>query len=388
MLNTMLIVSAATLANPEPVFPGEAEYRASLLADASVRDDLSLVTDDGRFSLDFGLHGQARFTSAFAQEPVGGDEDVTLGGSIRRNKLKFKGNAGSEDVTYDINFATAGGGSSIILENMFVTFKHGDGWATRVGQGKSRYWHERSVSSSKQLAVDRSRVARVLDQGYSQFVELSKTTDRWRVFATVSEGLRTQNSDFTSEASDVGFTLRGETRIGDASWSAFGDFISFPGADDGLMLGAVVHFETGGETGGTADRDIFSVIGDATYKGDGWNAHAAGIYRSTDNGIDLGDAGVLVQGGVFIDERNEVFARWDTVFSDSDRMGSDTFSTLTGGLNHYLFENSHAATISGDVQYLFDETTGELIGGTPSLGQVLDADSGQVVIRVQLEVVF
>lgn len=384
MLNTTLAVVAVALGAPD----SDHDYRASLLADAMVRDDLSLATEDGRFSLDIGWFGQARFTSSFLQEPVDGDEDVVLGGSIRRNKLKLKGNAGSEDLSYNVVFATAGGGSRVVMEDVNLVWRFEDGLAARIGQGKQAYWLERSISSGKQLAADRSRVARVFDQGYSQFVEMSLTRDRWRLFGVVGDGLGSQNTDFTDEASDIALTLRAEHRIGEAPWKAFEDFISFPGADSGLMLGGVLHFETGGETFGTIDRDIFSAIADATYKGDGWNAHAAGIWRSTRDGMDYTDMGVLVQGGVFVDERNELFARWDTVFSDDDREGSDTFSTLTAGLNHYLFENSHSAVVTGDVQYLFDETTGELIGGTGSLGQMEDAESGQVVIRVQLEVSF
>jgi len=390
MKHTTLVVSllAASIARAD----SDASYRAELLRDAELRDNLVMATTDNRFTMDIQLHSQLRYTATFRQEPPAGEEDTALGFQIRRNKLKFAGNAGSEDLNYKIVFVSSGGGTSIILEEVWVRWKMGDGWQLLVGQAKLPFMQERLVSSSKQLAADRSRVARVFDQGYSQQAQISYTQDRWRIFGAVSDGLKSQNANFTMDPADIALTLRAETRFGEASWKALRDFISFPGSEFGVLVGGAIHYETGGETFGTVDQDLITATGDVTVKGDGWNAHASGVWRRVEpaSGMDLTDYGLLAQGGVFLDDNNEVFARWDTVFPDEDRTSgnNDSFSTLTVGMNHYIFEKSHAATITGDVQYLLDPVEGGIIGGTTSLGQLADADDGQYVFRLQLEIVF
>ncbi len=370
----------------------DASYRAALLHDAELRDNLVMATIDNRFTMDIQLHSQLRYTATFRQEPPIGEEDTALGFQIRRNKLKFAGNAGSENLNYKIVFVSSAGGTRVILESVWVRWKMGDGWQLLVGQAKLPFMQERLVSSSKQLAADRSRVARVFDQGYSQQAQISYTQDRWRIFGAVSDGLKSQNTDFLTNPADIALTLRAEARFGEASWKALRDFIAFPGDEFGVLVGGAVHYETGGETFGSVDQDLITASGDVSVKGDGWNAHASCVWRHIEptGGMDLTDFGLVVQGGIFLDDTNEVFARWDSVFPDPDRMSGndDPFSTITVGLNHYIFEKSHAATITCDVQCLLDSVEGGIVDQTTSLGQLADADGGQYVVRLQFEIVF
>lgn len=397
MLTIALIAALGIQPEPASRSDGASEieqdrsYRASLLRDAEIRGDLSSATTDGRFSLDVTMHNQIRYTAAFRRDPPAGEEDTILGFQNRRNKLGVKGNVASENLEYNVVLVSSGGGSSVVIETATLRANLGDGWAVLVGQAKLPFFLERTISSTKQLAADRSRVARVFDQGFSEFVEVSLTRDRWRGFAAFSDGLNSQNTSFTADPADAAITLRGEVRLGKAPWKAFSDFISFPGSEFGVMLGGAVHVETGGETFGSVDQDLISATADATVKGDGWNAHASFVWRSIDpaGGESLEDFGVVAQGGFFLDPHNEVFVRWDTVFPDDSRTTSnDPFSTLTAGLNHYLFEKSHAVVVTGDVQYLVDPLEGGIISGTTSLGQFADGEGGQTVVRLQLEVVF
>lgn len=378
------------------------DYRGALLAharlmDARVGDDLTLIseTEDGLYSLKIGLHSQFRYIWNFRQEPPD-DSEVTNGFQARRNKLALSGNVADKDTKYKIVFAANRSGGDLKLEAAQITHKFGEGWSVKTGQDKLHLIRERKLSSKKQLAVDRSRLSSVFGQGYSQFVEIGNQQDRFRFFAAFSDGLSTANTDFTAPTeADFALTGRVEGRFGEAGWKQFDDFVGFAEDPFGVLVGAGVHYQSGGETGiSTVDLDFTTVTADVSLEGDGFNAHVAGVWRQTDStggSPSFDDMGVLAQGGMFIDDQTEIFVRWDSIFPDDARDSDvDQLSTLTGGFNYYIIPDSHALVFTADAQYLFDPvpSSGSIVGPSTGINQLADDDSGQVVIRFQLEVVF
>lgn len=396
----MLACTPGALAGGSSVQPSDMtqSQRASLLEQASqaasINDKLAWITADGNFSLRISMHTQIRYNANFRDGPPDGDE-FTHGIHLRRNKLTFSGTVANADTSYKFTFAASRSTGAVIIETATLAHKFADGWTITAGQAKPPLLHERTVSSKYQLAVDRSRVSSVFGQNFAQGITLVHTGDRVRLFASITDGIKTLNKDFTDPAeADIALTARAELRLGDAGFKQFKDLTGFPGDPTGVLLGIAGHWQTGGQTGiTTTDTDFTILTADASAEGDGWNAHATIVWRRIDaaGSPTFNDYGLLIQGGVFVADDTEVFARWSTIIPDDDRAGgSDTFSTITAGANHYIVPGSHAVTISGDVQLMLDDqaSSASIIGASTSINQLADTATGQVAARLQIEIIF
>jgi len=378
--------------------PMTQSQRASILAQAnqatSVNDKLVWITADGNFSLRVSLHTQIRYNANLRDAPPDGTE-FTHGMHLRRNKVSFSGTVANPDTSYKITFAASRSTGDLFIETATIAHKFQGGWTVIVGQDKPPLLHERITSSKYQLAVDRSRISSVFGSGYSQGITLVHTTDRLRLFASITDGTNTINKDFPDPAeADFALVGRAELRLGDAAFKQFKDYTGFPGDETGALLGIAGHWQTGGQTG-IATRDIdFSILtADASAEGDGWNAHATLVWRHTTaaDAPAFDDFGLLIQGGVFVADDTEVFARWSTIVPDDDRTGgSDSFSTITAGANYYLVPGSHAVTLSGDLQLMLDDqaSSASIIRPSTSINQLADTAAGQLAARLQLEIIF
>jgi hypothetical protein len=201
-----------------------------------------------------------------------------------------------------------------------------------------------------------------------------------------------------SGEADYAFTGRAEFLFG-GNWKQFNDFTSPKGSDFGAMLGVAAHWQQGDNTSFAldVDRQTLAYTVDISLEGDSWNAFAAfvGRYeelRSGGSDTDVHDFGVVVQGGWRFAENTELFGRWDALFADDDRPGidEDTFNFLTAGINQYYA--GHAAKATIDVVYAFEETNPDLgfTGALPDTGVGLlgDSDEGELVVRLQFQVLF
>ncbi|MCB9846089.1 MAG: hypothetical protein H6811_08915 [Phycisphaeraceae bacterium] len=336
-----------------------------------------------------GLHSQIRYTANHRDSDT---DAFTHGIGLPRTKATISGGTIEGGPRYQVIFA-AGTSGEVLVEAAFITQSLGDGFGLRVGQAKLPFYIERNTSAKHLLTVDRSRVSAVFDQGFSQFVELNHESDRWRSAIALSDGLKTNDTDFFNmKEADLAITGRLEHRVGEATWKQLADQTSFPGDPFGAQIGVAAHAQWGGDTGiATKDTDILSATLDAGVGGDGWSVLVAAVWRRADSAgmPSYDDYGLLAQGSVFLDRHNEVFGRIDSVIPDSDRASGDPFTTLTAGVNHYLVERSHAVTITLDVQYLLDDLAGSasLVGQSSSLGQLADLEEGQLVFRLQIEFV-
>lgn len=374
---------------------------SELRSDASTRTSLLASADT---DIAFGGMLQVRYLLNFRDEAPNvveddpetpedetvSDEDTTLGFQARRTKIWAKGNV-AENWGFKVqgNFNRDGG--EFTLEDAYITNDINDTWAWQLGQFRLPLLREDSVSSAKQLAVERSLTNEVFRQNRSQGVQFNYTGDNARFMGAFSDGLRTQNTDFNSTAeADYALTGRFEWKwAGD--WSRFEDFTSWQGDDNAGMLGAALHWQDGGETGGpTADVEILRATADVSFEGNGWNAFGAIIYDNTDIagvGDDTSNWGWLIQAGVFLNEQWELFGRYDMTLPDDD-LDLDDFSTLTAGVNYYITPESHAVKFTGDVQYFFDKVDSGLTVITTGAGNLPDSGDGQFAIRLQFQLVF
>jgi len=131
------------------------------------------------------------------------------------------------------------------------------------------------------------------------------------------------------------------------------------------------------------------VTADFSFVGDGWNAYAAGIWRNMDVSAvtSTDDFGVILQGGVFITDVDEIFGRYDGFFPD-DFAGATDFNSVTFGWNHYFSPESHAAKLTVDCTYHFDAVTGSGIKTSDGHNLLADTNDGQIGIIAQVQLVF
>lgn len=366
--------------------------RAELQSDAAGRMSSLGQGADGAT-----LHGQIQFRyNANSRDSPAPDEDFTHGFQTRRTKLWATGNIG-DAWGYKVQGAFNRDGGAFILEDMHITYRMDDNWTLGMGQFKLPVLWEEVISSSKQLAADRSVVNEVFNPDRSQGVWGQYTADEMRFWVALSDGADTANSEYDStDEADWAFSVRGEWKWA-GEWDAFNQFTSFQGSDYAGKVGGAVHWQSGGSTGavpaGTADVDVLAATLDVQVEHNGWNAYGAFVYVSVDpdGGTETDDMGFILQGGYFFDANWEGFARFDMVMPDDDAPGaSDEFSTVTVGVNHYVNEGSHNNKFTADIQFFLDNqaASSNLVGANTGVGLLTDGEDGQVAFRAQWQLLF
>jgi phosphate-selective porin OprO and OprP len=389
LAGTALTVSAAAAQEPADL---SRSYAAELLADAQGRTS-ALAQQDRAFTAKVGGQIMFRYVYNSASE-LPGDEDVAVGFQARRTKIAVSGNVIDENWSYQVQMAFSRSSGTPALENAFIRRKLDSGWYVQAGQFKLPFLREELVSSSRQLAADRSVMNNFFTQAYSQGVEVGmggSGDDAFRFTAAFSDGLRSSNTDIGASPADYALTARGEYKLA-GDWKQFAQFTSFQNSDFGALLGGAVHWQSGGDTAGTPDADLLGATADVSIVGNGWNAYAAGVWAQSDMpGADFDDFGFVVQGGIFVAESTELFARYDAIIADDDH-DLDDFHAITAGVNHYLVPSSHAAKLTADVQYLLDTPSESLIPSASSMRglglNAADTDDGQWTLRLQMQLLF
>lgn len=406
-MHTAAALAAATLA---PVALASNLNATSLLLDAQGRaaDSAGIGGHDGKFfvassdkdfRLNMGGQVQFRYNANFRDDPGvnanGGDNDeTTVGFHTRRTKIEWGGHI-YEKWNFKLVGAFSRTSGAFILEDIILSYKFDNDVTITWGQFKLPILREESISSKYQLAADRSIANEVFNQDRSQIVQIGWQGERVRLLGAVSDGTSTANTAFnTSAEADIALTARADFRLGEAAWKKFDDFTSFRGDEPGALIGAAIHWQSTGDTNPSAasSTDTFLYTIDAGYEGRGWNLYAAfiGLSRDASGSSDFDDFGAVAQGGVFVSEHTELFARWDAVFPDSDRANSDDFHTLSLGANHYFIPESHALKFTADVQWFLDDqaSSSSLVSANEGVGLIADSNDDQIALRLQMQLLF
>jgi hypothetical protein len=333
---------------------------------------------------------QFRYYANYRDNPLPvGAEELTNGFQFRRVRLNLRGNLPA-DFSYFIEMDFNRVGDAVPLD-IYGEWALGDGWRLRFGQFVIPFLRERGVPDSMQLAVERSIVNDIFESDYAQGIMIGREWDNFRFSATFSDGFRTRATDFDSpREADWALTGRAEYRFG-GTWAHVRDFTSW--RDDPIvgLVGGAFHAQSGGDTFGTADRDVYQYTLDASLGGSGWNAFAGFVGRQIEEpGLDFTDFGIVAQAGFFIAEQTELFGRYDIVIPDDDRTNGEDFQTVTLGANYYFIPRSHALKLTGDVMIFLDRQSDSASIVMPNTGQGLLASDGrgQFVGRVQMQLVF
>ncbi len=320
------------------------------------------------------------------------DDDITTGFLIRRAKIGVKGKI-TDNIKGAMKFAFDRNGGTGSLETAYLKWSINDNLMLQAGQFKMGLLREENVSSTRQLATDRSAVNETFNQDFSQGIELHFGGEQWRGLVGFTDGFKSRNTAFNSTTeADYALNGRFELLIGDADWGQFKQFTSWRGSNTGGMLGAAIYYQSAGDTNPSTALSTNMTTGtvDFSYVGDGWNLYAAGVWRNTDNGTaDFDDYGLIAQGGYFVSESNEIFARWDAVLPDDTRgaTGND-FHSITVGWNHYIIPESHAAKFTFDLAYYLDPTTASIVKTSDGHNLLADSEDGQFALTAQMQILF
>jgi hypothetical protein len=363
----------------------DADTRASLLQagmTAGYDGGFMIGSADGNFSLKINGQIQARFI--YNLQDNSPDDDNRWGFELRRTKVKFKGHVVDESWQYAINGAFNRSGGDYELEDGFIKKDLGDGWSVRGGQYKPPFLREELVSSSKQLAVERSLMNEEFNQDRAVGVEVAYKTDQFSVKAMYHNGFATRNTSALTEDTEFAFTARGEMLLA-GGWKQFKDFASWEGEETGFLLGAAIHFEKdeyGSATAGEEETFAWTIDGSAEFGGA--NVFAAIVGRH----LDVANAdqfGFVVQGGWFlVPDEWELFGRYE--YGDLDTTGIEDLNVVTIGVNRYW--SKHSLKWTTDIGFALDEIHDDWDSSGAGWREDGAGEDGQVVLRSQFQLLF
>ncbi|MGB7159217.1 MAG: porin [Tepidisphaeraceae bacterium] len=344
-----------------------------------------IKSEDGNFSLKPALQWQFRYVSNFGED-ADGDDDVESGFENRRARFRFDGNAFSPDFTYSFVFDTNRSGGAVSLLDAWAAYKFKPQWSVKFGQFKESWSHEKDVSFTQQLAVERSLLDAVLGgnqtdrvQGFSLIYGGGKE-DEVRAEVALHDGANSKNTTFEDTATgDWGVGGRVEYKLG-GDWANYKDFTAKGTKEQLFVVGGGADFTQAGDT------DILRATVDAQWENaDGLGLYAALLGNQTESGADDAfDWGALAQAGYLLNKKVEVFGRYDILKLDDVAAGDeDTFNEFTIGANYFLGPDGaylHRAKFTVDVVYLPDGAPSNQTG----LG-VFGSDEDQFVLRGQFQ---
>lgn len=449
-----------------------AEIRAivtDVLADAQSRESLQasgatagwskdqggfyLASGDGSFKLN--VKGQIQVRWAFNHRSNDGlgataAKENAWGFENRRTKLTLAGTIIDPSWSYEVKpvynrtpGSVSGGGSfssgNIVgsVEDVWVQKDYGDGIKWRLGQQKPAFLREEAVSSSAQLAAERSLVSDVFTTKYAQGIQLELgggSEDRWRAFLYYGDGMRANASSVPSSSTStaggysgsyttsfnanmVDYAVSGRVEfLGEGKWSAFKALSSAPGSSSAWMVGIggmaqALRPSNEGTVGASSTDSMWGVTADASFQFDGASLFAYGVYRQValtgdvaTRGGGVSDSmdqwGAVVQAGYFVSPEVELFARYEIGNTDTDKFRTaepgvelEANSIVTAGMNYY-FGGQKSVKWTTDVGFALvpigdfaSSGSDWLSDGSSTAGDGFTND-GQWVVRTQIQLLF
>lgn len=416
-----------------------------------------LSNQDGSFTMRIKGQVQVRWVMNYnkqdqvnANRTVGGvaapqdnSPKTNWGFQVRRAKIKFQGNVVDPTWQYQVNGAFDSGNGGFQFEEVMITKDMENGFSLTFGQFKTPFTREELVSSSEQLAVERSVVNEFFNADRMLGIDAMYKTDNWSAEVAYGNGFGTQiypgeaqrNTNVFTSPTRWSFAGRFQYKIS-GDWSDFDSFTSAPGDDQAIMIGVAaigqqynnnanqinnlngtntplnsLLFATGiGDLNGST---VYGLTADASMKFGGLSIFGALTWMHydvsgrldpalvADNGFSASSVnpwGFVVQAGYSFTEQWEVFGRYgyansNTADIDVTNGGVTTrintpaaeISLITVGVNYFINSNvkftaDWGINLNSDL-FLFSDSAS-------STGWDDSASSDQWVLRAQLQLLF
>ncbi len=373
----------------------ESESRSSLLAEgmnAGWDKGFFLKNDDGSFTLK--IKGQSQFRYVWNNKDSADTDTASF--EMRRAKIEFAGNIYSKDLKYKIKGAYERDGGLFQLEDAYGEYVLGNGWQFKWGQYKPTFNPEENISSSKQLAVDRSVVNEIFNLGFSQGVELNFENDTFQfafgftdgatLSSTGSSGARA-NTRFNNDTTEYAFNARIDAKLIGDDWKQFEDFTTWSTDETALKIGAGLFYQDGEYGAASDETQWLQWTVDTQFESGGFNLFASVVGRHSDPNAtatpSFDQYGFVVQGGYqVVPDKWEAFARYE--WFDFDGAYSDEYSAVAVGFNYYFHKHDWKWTT--DLVWNLNAVPFSVTG----VGLLSDApaDSDQIAIRSQVQFLF
>jgi hypothetical protein len=375
----------------------DSDMRASFFGDgatAGYNGGAFLMSADGNWKLKINGQLQVRwlYNDAEGQSSESGFEQ-------RRTKVTFSGHVIDPSWTYKISPTWSRSGGSDTTDAYIQKKFDGGSWF-KFGQFKQSFLRETTVSSSRQLTVERSMLNNAFTYGWSQGIEFGWKNDDTKLLVQYTDGPGQKDTQALGTSTNA-WVARAEFRFGEAGWKEFNYLTSKAGAKKGLLLG-VSYENYSRETGNTfeyGNADGTKSSGwtvDATWRGDGWNVlgYIVDTTGST-SGVDQDSSGWLLQGGFLVNDNVELFAQYQEGEVSGETMDMDVFRV---GFNYWPSAGSNTIKWTTDIGWagktLTDGPGGAGIASPDwvSSGNGWRADNtgenDQMLIRTQLQLLF
>src|SRR5215204_2805368 len=190
----------------------DAQRRSHLLAtsgEVTAGYDNGFFIRSGDFLLRPTLLFQFRNITDFRQNTAGGNDEIENGFELRRMQFILQGTAFFKELDYRFQWATDRNSGNLALEDAYVRWMFREPWGVRLGQWKDRVSHEKIITDSRLVTVERSLLDGALGGGYFDRVQgvdliYGGGVDNkrpWNVEAGLTDGANSKNSDFTGPSS-------------------------------------------------------------------------------------------------------------------------------------------------------------------------------------------
>ena len=358
-------------------------------------DDFFLQSDDGNFRIEVSGQVQTRYVWN-RRRKSNGTLDTRWGFTVRRAKIKIDGHLISPDLGYTVGMADSPA-RGFVLQSFNVRYRLSDTLLVLVGRARPPLLREEQMSSKRQLATERSLVSKAFSQTRTVGLMLRYRDDLLRVSAGIMDA-SVGNQDPSAPLDE----LVGQLAPGDrwrasvraevllrGRWKELDDFSSFPGDTPTVSLGTgvMMQWEDLLPIGPILlnNTNLLRWTADITVElgGSSFFAYVVGNHVDEKTKPILHQLGAVAQAGVFINDDWELFGRYEA--GDTDGVGEE-LSVLTVGANRFFSE--HAAKWTMDVGYGFNPV--DDFWSSRRAGWLEDdtGESGQIVVRMQMQLLF
>jgi len=368
----------------------DADTRASLMSSrfGADYDNGAVIGDaEGNWQIKTRFLMQQRFLYNNQDEMSATDTD-RWGFENTRSKFYISGHVVDPSWRYVIDINVGSGVGRTGVGNAYIAHDYDENNTILMGSMKVPLVREDMVTAENQLAIERSVLSYAFTGGYADGIAWHHRQDKWRLWASFNDGAGTGQT--AALAMDTEYSITGRFEfLFDGTWSQFDDFTSMKGDTGGVMAGAAAHYQKGEYGTAATETEVLIFTADVSWEGDGANAFGAFYYADIDTGVggSTNPTGFSIQGGLFLDEDWELFARYE--WADWDTASEDLSIVTVGVTRYFAGQNMKWTT---DLGYGLDAVNTGGINGAPAAITGFRTDSGsedgQFVVRTQWQLFF
>ena len=430
----------------------DADTRASLQGDGATsgyNDGFFVKSADGKWSMKINGLFQERWnlghqgsSTPTANPNVSAGYNTAFGFETTRAALNFSGelagkayynarlnwspyNANNTNANFqDANGApqragSPNGTSNDPLEWAYGGWHQNDNWDVQIGRQKFDVMRSFMVNAEDQQAIERSSYSYYWNtSSITNGIKAKYSSDQMRgnVMFSNGSGAGVGNNAWTANQHGWAVTGRGEFLL-KGTWNQFDEIGSTVGGAEGWLLGLGGGYLRNQNQ--SENNWLFS--SDLSYQANGWNAYGSATIGDNNNGVmgqfnnaqgtnydenDHTSFGFEVGAGMYLDDNNELYGRWQwlspggawggNIAPGTDYNPSSKLNIATIGLNHYIAGPN--AKLSVDWNWCFaDPSTVNALGAGAwgatgwwnNLGQSGQMTTGSMwLLRTQLQISF